>query len=69
MPRLRSSGRVDGRGDLHVHIEVTVPTKLDDAQRALLGELAQQRGEEVSTLSANGRQGGLFSKLRAKSHK
>jgi molecular chaperone DnaJ len=70
MPRLRSSGRVDGHGDLHVHLDVTVPTKLDDAQRELLIDLAQQRGEEVSTLAANGRsQGGLFSKLRAKSHK
>lgn len=70
MPRLRSSGRVDGRGDLHVHIDVSVPTKLDDAQRSLLAELAAQRGEDASTLSTNGRhQGGLFSKLRAKSHK
>lgn len=70
MPRLHSSGRVDGRGDLHVHIDVTVPTKLDDTQRALLAELAALRGEEVSTLSANGRhQGGLFAKLRAKTHK
>ena len=66
MPRLRSSGRVDGRGDLHVHIDVVVPTKLDEAQRDLLVELAQQRGEEVPTLAANGKHGGLFSKLRAK---
>jgi molecular chaperone DnaJ len=69
MPRLRSSGRVDGRGDLHVHIDVVVPTRLDEAQRDLLLELAQQRGEEVPTLATNGRSGGLFSKLRAKSHK
>ncbi|GAA1950771.1 molecular chaperone DnaJ [Amycolatopsis minnesotensis] len=70
MPRLRSSGRVDGRGDLHVHIDVQVPTKLDDEQRDLLRELARQRGEEVPTLATNGRaHGGLFSKLRAKSHK
>ncbi|GHE93228.1 chaperone protein DnaJ [Amycolatopsis deserti] len=69
MPRLRSSGRVDGRGDLHVHVDVTVPTKLDDAQRELLQQLAQLRGEE-SGMTSNGRhQGGLFSKLRAKSHK
>ena len=69
MPRLRSSGRVDGRGDLHVHIEVTVPTKLDDTQRELLQQLAQLRGEE-SGVTSNGRhQGGLFSKLRAKSHR
>ena len=70
MPRLRSSGRVDGRGDLHVHIDVMVPTKLDDAQRELLIELAQQRGEEVPTLAANGnKHGGLFSKLRTKNHR
>ncbi|MGK3202694.1 molecular chaperone DnaJ [Amycolatopsis sp. MEPSY49] len=69
MPRLRSSGRVDGRGDLHVHIDVQVPTKLDDAQRELLVELAQQRGEEAPTLSSNGKHGGLFSKLRAKNHR
>ncbi|HEY3466772.1 MAG TPA: molecular chaperone DnaJ [Amycolatopsis sp.] len=70
MPRLRSSGRVDGRGDLHVHIDVVVPTKLDEAQRDLLVELAQQRGEEVPTLASNGsKHGGLFSKLRAKNHR
>ncbi|SFW74273.1 molecular chaperone DnaJ [Amycolatopsis australiensis] len=70
MPRLRSSGRVDGRGDLHVHIDVVVPTKLDEAQRELLVELAQQRGEEVPTLAANGaKHGGLFAKLRAKNHR
>ncbi|SEP45523.1 molecular chaperone DnaJ [Amycolatopsis saalfeldensis] len=67
MPRLRSSGRVDGRGDLHVHVDVVVPTKLDEAQRDLLVDLAQQRGEEVPTLASNGsKHGGLFSKLRAK---
>ncbi|MTD59293.1 molecular chaperone DnaJ [Amycolatopsis pithecellobii] len=70
MPRLRSSGRVDGRGDLHVHIDVAVPTKLDEAQRELLRELAKQRGEELPTLANGGRSGGLFSKLRgAKSHR
>ncbi|MEV4146464.1 molecular chaperone DnaJ [Amycolatopsis sp. NPDC049691] len=70
MPRLRSSGRVDGRGDLHVHIDVQVPTKLDEAQRELLVELAQQRGEEAPTLSSNGsKHGGLFGKLRAKNHR
>ncbi|MGC7094174.1 molecular chaperone DnaJ [Amycolatopsis lurida] len=67
MPRLRSSGRVDGRGDLHVHVEVVVPTKLDEAQRELLRELAQTRGEDSPTLAGNGKHGGLFSKLRTKS--
>ena len=35
-----------GRGDLHVHVGVAVPTKLDDRQRELLAELAALRGEE-----------------------
>ncbi|MER7115568.1 molecular chaperone DnaJ [Saccharomonospora azurea] len=68
MPRLRSSGRVDGRGDLHIRIDVVVPTKLDDEQAELLRELARLRGEEVPTLAGNGHKpGGLFSKLRSKS--
>ncbi|EHR60502.1 molecular chaperone DnaJ [Saccharomonospora cyanea] len=68
MPRLRSSGRVDGRGDLHISVEVVVPTKLDDEQAELLRELARLRGEEVPTLAGNGHKpGGLFSKLRSKS--
>ncbi|WP_156757713.1 molecular chaperone DnaJ [Actinokineospora pegani] len=67
LPRLRSTGRVDGRGDLHVHIEVEVPTRLDARQTELLRELAQLRGEDEHTLaSANGRGGGLFSKFRGR---
>ncbi|MFD4643211.1 molecular chaperone DnaJ [Lentzea sp. NPDC058436] len=66
MPKLRSTGRVDGRGDLHVHLEVVVPTKLDAAQSALLRELAEMRGESEPSLSHNGKGGGgLFSRLRA----
>jgi molecular chaperone DnaJ len=64
MPRLRSSGRVDGRGDLHVHLEVTVPVKLDGKQAELLRQLAALRGEEQPELAANGRAHGLFSRLR-----
>jgi molecular chaperone DnaJ len=70
MPRLRSSGRVDGRGDLHVHIDVVVPTKLDDEQQGLLQELARMRGEDTPRLAGNGsKHGGLFAKLRAKSNR
>ncbi|GAA3459171.1 molecular chaperone DnaJ [Saccharothrix longispora] len=66
MPRLRSSGRVDGRGDLHVHLEVVVPTKLDARQTELLRELAVARGEDEPTLAHNGKGGGgLFSRLRS----
>jgi molecular chaperone DnaJ len=66
MPRLRSSGRVDGRGDLHVHLDVTVPTKLDDRQSQLLRELATERGEEQPELTGAARHGGLFSRLRSR---
>lgn len=73
MPKLRSSGRTEGRGDLHVHVDVVVPTKLDEEQRRLLNELAEQRGEDSSTLSMNGSKqsgaSGLFSRLRSKSHR
>jgi molecular chaperone DnaJ len=56
--------RGGGRGDLHVHIDVQTPTRLDDRQRELLAELARLRGEErpAGTLTESG--SGLFSKLR-----
>ena len=57
VPRLRSSVR----GDVHVHIEVRTPTKLDDAQEALMRQLAGLRNEEVSVASKGN---GLFSKVR-----
>ncbi|WP_285751134.1 molecular chaperone DnaJ [Lentzea sp. NBRC 105346] len=66
MPKLRSTGRVDGRGDLHVHLDVVVPTRLDGRQVDLLRELAELRGETEPSLSHNGKGGGgLFSRLRA----
>lgn len=64
MPRLRSSGRADGRGDLFVHLDVVTPTRLDPRQNELMRELATLRGEEQAELAANGRPGGLFSRLR-----
>ena len=64
MPRLRSSGRVDGRGDLYVHVEVQTPTRLDSRQAELIRQLAELRGEEQPELAASGRTGGLFSRLR-----
>jgi molecular chaperone DnaJ len=67
LPKLRSSGRIDGRGDLHVHLEVDIPAKLDDRQTELLRELAALRGEEQPELTTNGRNGGgLFSRLRSR---
>ena len=57
VPRLRSSQR----GDLHVHVEVRTPVKLDETQEHLLRELAALRGEEVSVTT---RGSGLFGKVR-----
>ena len=44
MPRLHGGGR----GDLLVRAGVIVPTELTDEQRALLLELAESFGTEVS---------------------
>lgn len=59
--------RATGRGDLHVHVEVLTPTKLDARQEELLRELASLRDEEQPTgtvQSGNAHSGGLFSRLR-----
>jgi len=58
--RLRSGGR----GDLHVHIDVTVPTRLDDHQRDLLVQLARARGEERPIGKVAPAQGGVFGRLK-----
>ncbi|GAB3298505.1 molecular chaperone DnaJ [Parasphingorhabdus pacifica] len=67
LPKLRSNGRVSGHGDLHVHLDVVVPTKLDDEQNELLRQLASIRGEEQpeATVTANGQRQGLFSRFRS----
>jgi molecular chaperone DnaJ len=57
VPRLRSSAR----GDLHVHVEVRTPTRLDDEQERLLRELAALRKEDVAAVTKSG---GLFGKVR-----
>ena len=63
MPKLRA----DSRGDLHAHLEVVVPTRLDGKQSDLLRGYKRLRdrdhAEVVSTHSAT--PGGLFSRLRA----
>ncbi len=64
MPRLRS----ETRGDLHAHIEVAVPTKLDARSRELLGELKNRSGDQTAVQAAGAAAGsgggGLFSRLR-----
>jgi len=59
VPHLRGTGR----GDLHVHLDITVPTRLDDKQVDLLRELAVLRGEQRPGVHAKAG-GGLFGKLR-----
>jgi molecular chaperone DnaJ len=59
--------RGSGRGDLHVHVDVATPTKLDPQQEDLIRQLAALRGESAATTTVQaGRveQSGLFSRLR-----
>jgi molecular chaperone DnaJ len=56
--------RGGGRGDVLVHVEVEVPTKLDHRQEELLHELARLRGEERPVGNFAPNQQGLFSRLR-----
>lgn len=56
--------RANGRGDLHVHIAVATPTKLDRQQEDLLRQLAAIRAEENPDGQVSHGQQGLFSRLR-----
>jgi molecular chaperone DnaJ len=58
VPHLRATGR----GDLHVHLEVKTPTRLDLEQERLMRELAKLRGEERAEPMRQ--QGGFFAKVR-----
>ncbi|GHG50942.1 chaperone protein DnaJ 2 [Flavimobilis marinus] len=57
---------VGGRGDLLVHVDVRVPTGLDDTQAELLRQLAAARGEERPEAKVSSTHGGVFSRLREK---
>ena len=59
MPRLRS----EEFGDLLIHVDVTVPTDLDNTSRSLLKQLREHRGENTAVNRENGR---LFDRLRNK---
>jgi molecular chaperone DnaJ len=62
VPHLRGHGR----GDLHVHLDVRTPIRLDARQEELLRELAAIRDEENPSGQgdATDSNGGLFSRLR-----
>lgn len=58
-----------GRGDLHVHVDVVTPAKLDAAQEQLLRDLAKLRGEEnpeitVTSAESTEHGNGFFSRIR-----
>ncbi|GAB2755011.1 molecular chaperone DnaJ [Salinifilum aidingensis] len=69
LPKLRSNGKVSGHGNLHVHLNVEVPMKVDEQQAELLRQLAALRGEEQPepTVSANGNghRNGIFSRFKS----
>jgi molecular chaperone DnaJ len=64
MPHLRSGVR----GDLHAHIDVVVPARLDQEDTELLRQLKNHRARDVaevkSTHAAAAANGGIFSRLR-----
>jgi molecular chaperone DnaJ len=63
MPHLRSGVR----GNLHIHVEVVVPARLDPQDTELLRKLKEQRVRdvaEVKSTHATPAGGGLFSRLR-----
>lgn len=53
-----------GRGDLHVHLDVVTPTKLDGPQRDLLEQLAVLRDEQRVEPTIVEHQSGLFSRIK-----
>lgn len=53
VPRLRSDGTSSGRGDQHVYINVTTPSKLTPRQKELFEELAQTMGQDTPNQSGN----------------
>lgn len=59
VPRLRGTGR----GDIHVHVVVQTPTKLDEEQAELLAQLAKLRDEERPPAISN-EANGLFGRIR-----
>lgn len=54
----------NGRGDLNIHVEVQVPTELDEEQSALLHQLAGLRGEQRPEPRLAAAHPGVFSRLK-----
>ena len=61
MTRLRGGGR----GELYVHLNVEIPTKLSKPEEELLRSFASMRGEATQANQVRkGSEGGLFTKFR-----
>ena len=60
VPHLRSNAR----GDLHIHVTVQTPTKLDKKQQELMAQLAKMRDEENPTGEVLQEQPGFFSRIK-----
>ena len=62
--------RHQGRGDMVLHLDVKVPTRLTDEQRDLLAQLAESRGESRPTgrmgAHGHGRKSKLWDALRGR---
>lgn len=61
--------RGNGRGDLIVHVDVNIPTKLDKEQEELLKTLAEGRNEtgqsvQIHNINEKVSEGGLFGRFR-----
>ena len=52
------------RGNLYVHVNVTVPAKLDEPQRAMLIKFAESRGEPIPKGDRGSLLSGLFKKKK-----
>ncbi|AKK11580.1 molecular chaperone DnaJ [Corynebacterium uterequi] len=62
MPRLRA----EGHGNLYAHVDVVIPTNLDERTRALLEEIRDLREDTTAVSDESSNDGGFFSRLRDK---
>lgn len=62
MPKLRA----EGAGDMVAHLDVTVPTELNDASRELLEKVRAQSSESVKVHSQDREGEGFFDRVRSR---
>ncbi|WIM67098.1 molecular chaperone DnaJ [Corynebacterium breve] len=60
MPHLRA----EGRGNLIAHVQVTVPTDLDDKSREALEKLRTARDNDITEIETDQGDGNFFSRIR-----